>query len=211
MDKNYQKKPAKSWFSISHNAPVCGIARCSVSRVIMWIAGWKVTGTLPKDKKFVLIGEPHTSNWDFLLMFGAAYSLRLKVSWLGKDSIFKNPFGIVMKWFGGIPIDRKGTHDLVSRTATLFKESSKLVLVIGPSGTRSKREYWKSGFYWIAHTANIPILCGYLDFANKIVHVGLVFVPTGNVKNDMDQIRKFYKNVRGKHPELETAIRLKDE
>jgi len=211
MDKKGQKQPVKSWFAISHNGPVCGIIRCSTGRVLMWVAGWKVSGTLPKDKKFVLVGEPHTSNWDFLLMFGAAYSLRLKVSWLGKDSIFKKPFGTIMKWLGGIPIDRKEKHDLVSRTATLFKESSKLVLVIGPSGTRSKREYWKSGFYWIAHSANIPIVCGYLDFVNKIVHVGLVFTPTGNVKKDMDQIRKFYKDIHGKHPELETAIRLKDE
>jgi 1-acyl-sn-glycerol-3-phosphate acyltransferase len=177
----------------------------------MWLVGWKVTGELPEDKKFVLVGEPHTSNWDFLLMFGAAYSLRLNVSWLGKNTIFKKPFGTIMRWFGGIPIDRSARHDLVSRTAELIKEKERIVLVIGPSGTRSKREYWKSGFYWIAQTANVPVLCGYLDFVNKVVHVGLVFTPTGNVKYDMDKVRKFYKNIRGKHPELETDIRLKHE
>jgi 1-acyl-sn-glycerol-3-phosphate acyltransferase len=208
MDKNSQKK---SFFRVNHNGPVCGIVKCCISRTIMWLVGWKVTGELPEDKKFVLVGEPHTSNWDFLLMFGAAYSLRLNVSWLGKNTIFKKPFGTIMRWFGGIPIDRSARHDLVSRTAELIKEKERIVLVIGPSGTRSKREYWKSGFYWIAQTANVPVLCGYLDFVNKVVHVGLVFTPTGNVKYDMDKVRKFYKNIRGKHPELETDIRLKHE
>ena len=177
----------------------------------MWMAGWKVTGQLHEHKKLVLIGEPHTSNWDFLLMFGAAYSLRLKVSWLGKDTIFKWPFGAVMRYFGGMPIDRSAKHNLVQRTSKLFQESESIVVVIGPSGTRSKREYWKSGFYWIAHTSKVNILCGYLDFTNKIVHVGFCFTPTGDVKNDMDKIRKFYKGIQGKYPELETDIRLKNE
>ncbi|MCK5311499.1 MAG: lysophospholipid acyltransferase family protein [Desulfobacteraceae bacterium] len=211
MDKNIHKQLAEPWFAISHNAPACGIVRCFLSKTIMWLVGWKVTGRLPEDKKFILIGEPHTSNWDFLLMFGAAYSLRLNVSWLGKHTIFKKPFGTIMRWFGGIPIDRRASHDLVNKTAKLFEESERLALVIGPSGTRSKRDYWKSGFYWIAHTANVPILCADLDFVNKIVHVGLSFTPTGDVKKDMNQIRGFYKNIHGKHPELETDIRLKDE
>lgn len=211
MDTKKQKNISESWFEVSHNAPACGIIRCCISRIIMWLVGWKVTGKLPKDKKFVLIGEPHTSNWDFLLMFGAAYSLRLNVSWLGKHTIFKKPFGTIMRWFGGIPINRNASHDLVNRTAKLFNEKESLVLVIGPSGTRSKREYWKSGFYWIAHNARVPVLCGYLDFVNKVVHVGLVVTPTGDVKKDMDKIREFYKGIRGKRPELETVIRLKDE
>ncbi len=208
MNKEKQKRP---WFQIVHHAPACGIIICFVSRILMWLTGWKVTGDLPEHKKFILVGEPHTSNWDFILMFGAAYSLRLKVSWLGKDSIFIKPFGTVMRYFGGIPIDRSASHNLVAKTVQLFKESDKFVLVVGPSGTRSKREYWKSGFYWIAHTANIPVVCGCLDFTDKIVHIGFCFVPTGDIKKDMDEIRKFYKGIKGKHPELETDIRLKEE
>lgn len=118
---------------------------------------------------------------------------------------FKKPFGTIMKKLGGIPLDRSSRHHVVRQT------TEKLIMVIGPSGTRSKREYWKSGFYWIAHTAQVPILCGYLDFKNKTVHVGLSFVPTGNVKKDMDRIREFYKDIRGKHPEFETPIRLENE
>ena len=168
MDKNNQNKHLGSMFTVSHNAPDCGIIKCIISRIIMWMVGWKVTGELPKHKKFILIGEPHTSNWDFLLMFGAAYSLRLNVSWLGKDTIFKRPFGTIMKHFGGIPINRRASHNLVQRTSMLFQKSESIAIVIGPSGTRSKREYWKSGFYWIAYTANINILCAYLDLPIKL-------------------------------------------
>jgi len=211
MDRDNHNTSLISKFAVTHIAPDCGIAKCVISRIIMWMVGWKVTGELPKHKKFVLIGEPHTSNWDFLLMFGAAYSLRLKVSWLGKHSIFKKPFGTVMRYFGGMPIDRSAKHNLVQKTSKLLQESESIVIVIGPSGTRSKREYWKSGFYWIAYTAKVNILCGSLDFVNKNVHVGLCFLPTGDVKKDMDKIRNFYKGVKGKYPELETDIRLKDE
>ncbi len=211
MDKYSNNRFFESKFVNTHNAPDCGVIKCMLGRLLMWLTGWRVTGELPKDKKFVLIGEPHTSNWDFLLMFGAAYSLRLKVSWLGKDTLFKKPFGSIMGYFGGIPIDRKSNHDLVSRTAELFEKSETLVLVIGPSGTRSRGKHWRSGFYWIAHTANVPILCGGLDFTKKEVHVGLCFIPTGDVKKDMDKIRKFYDGIRGKHPELETDIVLQNE
>jgi len=201
----------KSRFEVSHIAPASGIFSFVLARSIMGLCGWKTTGKIPSNEKFILIGEPHTSNWDFLLMFGAAWSMRLKVSWIGKNTIFRKPFGTLMRKFGGIPLDRSARHNVVSQTAELFKTKSKLVVVIGPSGTRSRREYWKSGFYWIAHTAQVPILCGHLDFVNKTVHVGLSFVPTGNIKEDMDRIRKFYKDIRGKYPELETPIRLENE
>ncbi len=201
----------KSYSIIKHNVPASGIIVSVLAQCIMRICGWKTTGKIPRGTKFILIGEPHTSNWDFILMFGAAWSMRIKVSWIGKDTIFKKPFGTIMKQLGGIPLDRSSSHNVVVQTAEMFKKNEKLIVVIGPSGTRSKRNYWKSGFYWIAHTAQVPILCGYLDFENKTVHVGLSFVPTGNVKKDMDRIREFYKGIRGKRPELETPIRLENE
>jgi acyltransferase-like protein len=201
----------KSYFIIKHDAPASGMIVSVLARCIMSICGWKTTGKIPPGTKFILIGEPHTSNWDFLLMFGVAWSKRIEVSWIGKNTIFKKPFGTIMRKLGGIPLDRSSRHNVVVQTAEMFKKTAKLIVVIGPSGTRRKREYWKSGFYWIAHKAQIPILCGYLDFENKTVHVGLSFVPTGNVKKDMDRIREFYKDIRGQHPELETPIRLENE
>ena len=130
---------------------------------------------------------------------------------MGKNTLFKKPFGNIMRWLGGIPIDRSVEHGVVGQIVKQFNESQKLVVTIAPSGTRKKREYWKSGFYWIAYNAQIPILCGYLDYSRKKACLGLSFVPTGDIKKDMDRIRGFYKGIRGKNPELTTRIRLMDE
>ena len=116
-----------------------------------------------------------------------------------------------MRWLGGIPINRDSENGVVDQIAKQFRESEKLVVAIGPSGTRKKKDYWKSGFYWIAHTAQVPILCGYLDYGQKKACLGLSFVPTGDIKEDMDRIREFYQGIQGKYPELTTRIRLVDE
>jgi len=116
-----------------------------------------------------------------------------------------------MRWLGGIAINRDSQHGMVDQIAKLLKESRKLVIVIAPSGTRKRGEYWKSGFYWIAHKAQVPILCGYLDYSHRKACLGLCFVPTGNVKEDMDRIRNFYKDIQGKNPKVGSRIRLRDE
>lgn len=130
---------------------------------------------------------------------------------MGKDTLFKKPFGKIMRWLGGIPIDRSSEHGVVGQIVKQFNESRKLVVTIAPSGTRKKRDYWKSGFYWIAYTAKVPILCGYLDYSRKKACLGLSFLPTGDIKKDMDRIREFFVGIRGKNPELTTRIRLLDE
>ena len=116
-----------------------------------------------------------------------------------------------MRWLGGVAINRDSPHGIVDQVAGQFTDSPKLIILITPSGTRKKRDYWKSGFYWIAHAAQIPILCGYLDYSRKEACMGLSFVPTGEIKNDMERIREFYAGRLGKHPELVASIRLKEE
>lgn len=116
-----------------------------------------------------------------------------------------------MRWLGGIAINRDSQHGVVDQIAKQLRESRKLAIVIAPSGTRKRRNYWKSGFYWIALTAQVPILCGYLDYGHSEACLGLCFVPTGNVKEDMDRIRDFYKGIQSKYPEMTTRIRLRDE
>jgi 1-acyl-sn-glycerol-3-phosphate acyltransferase len=130
---------------------------------------------------------------------------------MGKETVFKKPFGGIMRWLGGIAINRDSRHGVVDQVAKQLKESCKLVIVIAPSGTRKRGEYWKSGFYWIAHKAQVPILCGYLDYGHRKAFLGLCFVPTGNVKEDMDRIRNFYKDIQGKNPAVASRIRLRDE
>ncbi len=197
--------------TIKHDGPITGLIPYWIARLWMWFSGWDVVGQVPPGRKFVLIGAPHTSNWDFPFGLAAVYIYRLKVSWMGKDSLFRKPFGGIMRWLGGVAINRDSPHGVVDQVAKQFRDSRKLVVLITPSGTRKKRDYWKSGFYRIACAAQIPILCGYLDFSRKEICLGLSFVPTGEIKNDMERIREFYAGRRGKYHELETRIRLQEE
>ncbi len=196
---------------ITHSGPVSGLFKYWIGRFCFWLFGWDVEGQVPKGEKFILIGAPHTSNWDFIFGLAALFIFRLKFSWLGKDTLFKHPLKWIMKSLGGIPVDRNNKHGVVKEIINQFKNSQKLVITIAPSGTRKKRDYWRSGFYWIANTAQVPIFCGYLDYRRKKACLGLSFMPTGDAKKDMDRIREFYKGVQGKSPELTTDIRLTHE
>lgn len=196
---------------VTHEGPVSGVVAYWLGRAWMGLFGWDVVGAVPPGGKFVLVGAPHTSNWDFPFTLAAAQVFRLKISWMAKDSAFWGPFGVVMRWLGGIAIDRSSRRGVVEQMAMRFKAAEKLVVAVAPCGTRSRRDYWKSGFYWIAHSAGVPILCAYLDYARKEACLGLSFVPTGDVVRDMDRIREFYEGVQGKKRELASRIRLVDE
>jgi 1-acyl-sn-glycerol-3-phosphate acyltransferase len=180
-------------------------------RLWMKMFGWKVMGTVPSEKKVVYIGAPHTSNWDFPFMLAVAAIFQVRISWMGKNSLFKQPLGSLMRRLGGIAIDRNRSTGVVTQMVEHFRQADELALVIPPSGTRKAVQYWKSGFYWIAHQAQVPIVCTYLDFQRKEAGIGLCFVPTGNPGADMDRIREFYQPIHGKHPHLETRIRLREE
>lgn len=178
---------------------------------VLWISGWKCEGELPPNKKFVMIAAPHTSNWDLVYMLAVAYVFRLDVSWLGKHTLFKGVFGWFMRWLGGIPVDRSGGKNYVEQIKDVFEQRETLFLAVPPAGTRSKRDYWKSGFYYIALAAQVPIVMGFLDFKRKVGGVGPSFVPSGDVKKDMDMLREFYSKVTGLHPENTSRIRLRSE
>ena len=177
----------------------------------MRIFGWKVEGEIPQGGKAVLIAAPHTSNWDFPFMLAAAFVLRVKLSWMGKDSLFKRPFGWLFRRLGGIPINRSAAHGIVDQMSQRFNQAKALIIAVAPSGTRSHRDHWKSGFYWIAAQAQVPIICGYLDYRLKRAGLGPSVLPTHDLSADMDRIRAFYEGIRGRNPELETTIRLLDE
>ena len=196
---------------ITHQAPTTGILLYWIGRAYAWLLGWDVEGELPESGKFILVGAPHTSNWDFTFMLMVSFVYRVRVSWLGKDSLFKKPFGGIMRWLGGIPVQRESRNGVVGQIADQFRKSEKMVLVIAPAGTRKRRDHWKSGFYWIAHRAQVPILCGSLDYHRKKVRLGNSFIPSGDIKSDMDRIRAFYDGVRGRFPESTSIIKLPDE
>jgi 1-acyl-sn-glycerol-3-phosphate acyltransferase len=173
--------------------------------------GWRVEGSLPATRKFVFIAAPHTSNWDLPFMIATAYVLQARISWLGKHTLFEGPFGWFMRALGGIPVDRRSRHNVVQQVAEHFHQSEELILGISPEGTRKKVEHWKSGFYHIAHAAQVPVGMGFLDFGRKVAGLGPLLTLTGDVRADMDKVRAFYRDIRGKRPEFECIPRLREE
>lgn len=194
-----------------HNGPSSGLIKYWFGRIFMALSGWTISGNFPPDKKFVLIGAPHTSNWDFPFGLATTFVFRLKVQWLGKDALFRGPIGILMRALGGIAIDREHPHGVVGQMAHALQQADSLIIMLAPSGTRKKTSHWRSGFYHIAHQANVPIVCGYLDYRKKEANIGLFLTPTGNIKQDMDRIRAYYKNVQAKKPAMTTPVKLKEE
>jgi len=182
-----------------------------LGRTVMKLTGWKIEGGVPQTDKMILIAAPHTSNWDFIYLLGAAYSFGIGINWLGKSSLFDHPFGFFMRFLGGIPVDRSKANNMVKDLADRIHSGGPCTIVIPPAGTRGYTDSWKSGFYWIAKEADIPVVCTYLDYPGKRAGMGLSFRPSGNVKEDMDKIRDFYKNIVGKVPANKSIIRLKEE
>jgi 1-acyl-sn-glycerol-3-phosphate acyltransferase len=185
-----------------------------LSRLSMWtlkLLGWSVHADYPEAKKYVVIAAPHTSNWDFPLGILAAKAVNLDMHWMGKHALFQWPWGWIFRAIGGTPVHRKQSHDLIQQMTALFSSSEHLVLALAPEGTRQKRDHWKTGFYYIARAARVPIVMGYLDFGKKQVGIGGTFYPSDDIEADFNQIRQFYKNRRGKTPENESLIKVRQQ
>ena len=144
-------------------------------------------------------------------MLATAYVMRAHISWFGKHTLFIPPWGWFVRMLGGIPVDRRSPHLLVMQMVEKFKSSDHLILAVPPEGTRSKVEFWKSGFYHIAAHSGVPIGLAYLDYEKKSCGLGMFVIPTGDVNEDMDRIRDFYRGIIGKYPELQSEPRLQEE
>lgn len=164
---------------------------------ILKLIGWKAIGEEIEKPKLVLIAAPHTSNWDFPLMLLVVLKLRLQVFWMGKDTLFSFPLGGLMKWLGGIPIDRSKSHNVVDDIVIQYQQNDKFIVLIPPEGTRKKVKQWKTGFYHIANNAKVPILMGYVDASKKEAGLADFFQPSGDIENDMQEIRAFYATKKG--------------
>lgn len=183
----------------------------AVGRLYLRLNGWRVEGELPAVAKAIVIAAPHTSNWDLPFMLAVSWVLGVRPSWLGKRELFGRPLGWLMRRLGGLPVDRGVRANVVQQVVRRFAEAERLFLVVPPSGTRSRAEHWKSGFYFMAREARVPIVCGYLDYRRKVGGIGGMLHPTGDVAADMDRIRGFYSGVTAKYPELTTPVRLLEE
>ena len=168
----------------------------------LWLAttGWHIEGEMPNLPKFIIVAAPHSSNWDLPYVLAAGLHYGIRVHWMGKDSIFKQPFGGIMRWLGGIPVDRSKSNNAVDDMVARFAQSDRLILVIPPEGTRGKVERWKSGFYHIATGAKVPLALGFLDYERKAAGIARVFQPTGNYEADLAEIQAFYATVTARHP-----------
>ena len=194
------------------NTPLVNALARWVSVTTLRLAGWKVEGTTPDADKYVLIAAPHTSNWDFPFTLMVCFALRLRVNWMGKASLFRGPMGPVMRWLGGIAVDRSRAGNLVQETIDAFARYPRLTVIVPPEGTRGKVAYWKTGFYHIAQGAGVPVALGYLDFKRKAGGIGTLFKLTGEIEHDMRNIQEFYAGISGKHPQQfdAAAIQTKD-
>ncbi len=172
-----------------------------LSRYILRISGWKIAGELPRQKKYVVVVAPHTSNWDFVWgqLYYLAAGIRAKI--MIKKELFYFPLGNLLKLLGGIPVDRHGNSDIVEQMINEFKMRDSFILVLTPEGTRSRVDEWKTGFHRIASGANVPVVPGFIDYKNKIIGTGDFFHPGSDVDKDMLKIKRFYRNVTPKFPE----------
>jgi 1-acyl-sn-glycerol-3-phosphate acyltransferase len=173
--------------------------------------GWQLEGRKPPYKKYLILAAPHTSNWDVPVMLSMSYVYGIRVSWIGKHSLFRGVLGPMMRWLGGVPVDRRAANNAVQQMVDEFASRDELALMITPEGTRGRAEYWKSGFYHIAREAHVPIVLGLLDFRRKVGGLFEAIEPTGDLTADMNRIRAFYAGATGKYPGDFGPIRLREE
>ena len=180
-----------------------------MSRFVRWAVltlyrrkGWALTGQAPPGPKCVLLGVPHTTNWDFVFFLGATNAFGLRPRFMGKDSLFRWPLRRFMFDMGGVPVDRSAKGNYVEAMVAAFAAHDEFHLVIAPEGTRSATRPWRSGFYHIALGAGVPIVCGWVDHDRMVGGLGEAIWPTGDFAADMVRIRAFYETVIPGHPRL---------
>jgi 1-acyl-sn-glycerol-3-phosphate acyltransferase len=173
--------------------------------------GWRLETEEAVHKKFVLIAAPHTSGWDLPFMLATSYTMRIPISWMGKQELFRPPLGWLLHALGGVPIDRGARKNVVGWAVEQLQRADRMVLAVPAEGTRAKVQYWKSGFYHIALGAGVPIGLGYLDFERKLCGIRGFVTPTGDVRADMDKIRALYSGIAPKFPDLYAEPRLREE
>jgi 1-acyl-sn-glycerol-3-phosphate acyltransferase len=177
--------------------------------VFMRTLGWKFQGQKPSEKKFVLLGAPHTSNWDFFITLALIGHFRLPLRYMVKDQVFRGPWSGLLKSLGAIPIDRSRRVNVVDSTIEALKTHDEIVIGILPEGTRKRTEYWKSGFYHIAYGAGVPVVLAKVDAASKTLWLGPAIYLTGDSDSDMARIADYYKGVVAIFPDCFGPVRLK--
>jgi len=168
-----------------------------IARSLLFLTGWRVKTNPIEHKKLVIIGAPHTSNWDFPLMLCAVLDAEVPLNWMGKHTLFKFPFGPLMRWLGGIPVVRYKGNNTVQSIVDIFNARDELIILLAPEGTRSANSPWKSGFYRIADQVKAPILLGFVDGQYKQCGFEELYYPSGDYEKDLVEIQSFYEGMKG--------------
>lgn len=176
----------------------------------LWVMGWQIVGHVPDVPRLVIAGGPHTSNMDGFMLIFAAWTERIKIVWLAKRELFVGPLGWLFSALGAIPVDRSASRNAVDQVVREFNRREKMILVIAPEGTRKKSDHWKTGFYWIAASAGVPILLGTIDYARKEIDLSApLLMPSGDIEADMKQVWDVYQDVQGRYPENMNDLSLR--
>ena len=168
-----------------------------VSRALLSLGGWRIEGEFPPEPKTVAIVAPHTSNWDFIVGILAVFAIGIRVRFLAKHTLFKGPLGWLMRWFGGMPVNREAPQGLVPQVVEAIEKSERVFLAITPAGTRSSTKPWKSGFYHIAVAAKVPIMPVIFDGPSRAIRLLPTFAPSGDYDADLPKLLALYAGVRG--------------
>jgi len=189
-----------------YNTPLLRPLVAAVCRLCLFLRGWKLRGAAPSERKYVMITVPHTSNWDFPLALAMAFIYGFEMRWMGKDSLFAGWRGPIMRWLGGIAIGRSRANNMVAQMVAAFDGADRLIVAIPPEGTRSRVDNWKTGFYYIALGAKVPIALAFLDYSEKVGGFLKTFIPTGDITVDFTAIRACYAGISGKYLEKSTVV-----
>ncbi|MCZ6819930.1 MAG: lysophospholipid acyltransferase family protein [Calditrichaeota bacterium] len=188
--------------TIGNNLPRLGNAFSrALGRLVLGIGGWRFEGAPPDESKFITIDAPHTSNWDAIWGISVLLAMGLKIHWMAKHTLFQNPLRRLLFWLGGVPIDRTKSHGVVDQMVDEFQKRDKFVIGITPEGTRKRVPTWKTGFYFMAMSAHVPIVMAFMDYHRKVLGFGPVLNPSGDLAADMKQFETFYAGITGKNPE----------
>jgi 1-acyl-sn-glycerol-3-phosphate acyltransferase len=190
------------------NTPILSSFLRYLTKTLLFVFGWRIEGGLPDIPKFVIIGAPHTSNWDFVLFLALAFGLKANPHYMGKSELFRWPLGAFFRWCGGIPVDRSKPTGLVEQTVDAINKSRQFILVITPEGTRGRVRSWKTGFYHIAKQAGIPIALGFIDSPRNRIGIGPTFYPTDNMDADIKTMQSFYEGMVGVNSRRTSEIQL---
>jgi 1-acyl-sn-glycerol-3-phosphate acyltransferase len=170
-------------------------------RLVLTIMGWRFEGAVPDRPRLVIVVAPHTSNWDFVVGLAAAFALRLRVRFLGKDSLFRPPLGWFMRWAGGIPVKRGSPEGVAEAAVASFRQEPPFYLAIAPEGTRRRVERWKTGFWRIARAAEVPLWTVALDFGRRVVRLDPAFETTTDLASDLAVLQSRFSPAMGRRPE----------